>query len=52
MATPDLDDGYDPAKTVQLTRQLVEQDNVFAIFNSVGTDNNLAAVNLVLYLVL
>ena len=37
-----LDDGYDPAQTVQLTRQLVEQDKVFAIFNSVGTNNNLA----------
>jgi branched-chain amino acid transport system substrate-binding protein len=37
-----LDDAYDPAKTVQLTRQLVEQDHVFAIFNSVGTDNNIA----------
>ena len=37
-----LDDAYDPAKTVQLTRQLVEQDHVLAIFNSVGTDNNLA----------
>jgi branched-chain amino acid transport system substrate-binding protein len=36
------DDGYDPARTVQLTRQLVEQDKVFAIFNSVGTANNLA----------
>jgi len=37
-----LDDAYDPSKTVQLTRQLVEQDHVFAIFNTVGTDNNLA----------
>jgi len=37
-----LDDAYDPAKTVQLTRELVEQDHVFAIFNDVGTDNNLA----------
>ena len=36
------DDGYDPARTVQLTRQLVEQDKVFAIFNAVGTANNLA----------
>jgi len=36
------DDGYDPSRTVQLTRQLVEQDKVFAIFNSVGTANNLA----------
>ena len=36
------DDGYDPARTVQLTRQLVEQDKVFAVFNSIGTANNLA----------
>jgi branched-chain amino acid transport system substrate-binding protein len=36
------DDGYDPAKTVLLTRQLVQQDRVLAIFNSVGTDNNIA----------
>jgi len=36
------DDGYDPSRTVQLTRQLIEQDKVFAIFNSVGTANNLA----------
>jgi branched-chain amino acid transport system substrate-binding protein len=37
-----LDDGYNPATTVSLTRQLVEQDHVLAIFNTVGTDNNLA----------
>src|SRR5262245_34611812 len=37
-----LDDQYDPAKTVQLTRQLVEQDKVFAIFNTIGTEHNLA----------
>jgi branched-chain amino acid transport system substrate-binding protein len=36
------DDAYNPAQTVQLTRKLVEQDQVFAIFNSVGTANNLA----------
>ena len=36
------DDGYNPAQTVQLTRQLVEQDRVFAIFNAIGTANNLA----------
>ncbi|MFN2627181.1 MAG: ABC transporter substrate-binding protein [Gaiellaceae bacterium] len=36
------DDGYNPAQTVQLTRQLVEQDKVFAIFNSLGTEPNLA----------
>ncbi len=37
-----LDDGYDPGRTVQATRQLVQQDNVFAIFNSLGTAQNLA----------
>ncbi|HVR12311.1 MAG TPA: ABC transporter substrate-binding protein, partial [Gaiellaceae bacterium] len=36
------DDAYNPAQTVQLTRRLVEQDQVFAVFNSVGTQNNLA----------
>jgi branched-chain amino acid transport system substrate-binding protein len=36
------DDAYNPAQTVQLTRRLVEQDRVFAIFGSVGTANNLA----------
>ena len=37
-----LDDGYNPAQTVQQTRQLVEQDKVFAIFNALGTEHNLA----------
>lgn len=37
-----LDDQYDPSRTVQLTRQLVEQDRVFAIFNAIGTEHNLA----------
>jgi branched-chain amino acid transport system substrate-binding protein len=36
------DDGYDPSRTVEMTRKLVGQDRVFAIFNSVGTANNLA----------
>jgi len=36
------DDAYNPAQTVQLTRRLVEQDRIFADFNSVGTQNNLA----------
>ncbi len=36
------DDAYNPAQTVQLTRKLVEEDQVFAVFNSVGTANNLA----------
>jgi len=37
-----LDDGYNPANTIQATRQLVEQSHVFAIFNSLGTEQNLA----------
>jgi branched-chain amino acid transport system substrate-binding protein len=37
-----LDDGYDPAQTVQKTRELVQQQQVFAIFNSVGTEQSLA----------
>lgn len=37
-----VDDAYNPAQTVQATRQLVEQDGVFAIFNSLGTEHNLA----------
>ena len=37
-----VDDQYNPAQTVQATRQLVQQDRVFAIFNSLGTEHNLA----------
>ncbi len=37
-----LDDGYDPGRAVQGTRQLVQQDRVFAIYNTLGTNNNLA----------
>jgi branched-chain amino acid transport system substrate-binding protein len=36
------DDGFDPSRTVPETRKLVEQDKVFAIFNSLGTEQNLA----------
>ena len=36
------DDAYNPAQTVQLTRRLVEEDGVFAVFGSIGTANNLA----------
>lgn len=36
------DDAYNPAQTVLLTRRLVESDKVFAVFNSIGTANNLA----------
>ena len=35
-----LDDAYNAAQSVQVTRQLVEQDKVFAVFNSLGTEQN------------
>lgn len=37
-----LDDGYSPPKTVDLTRKLVEQDNVLGIFDTLGTAPNAA----------
>jgi branched-chain amino acid transport system substrate-binding protein len=37
-----VDDAYNPAQTIQATRQLVESDKVFAIFNSLGTEHNQA----------
>ena len=37
-----LDDAYNPAQTIQATRRLVEQDRVFAIFNALGTEHNIA----------
>ncbi len=37
-----VDDAYNPAQSVQVTRQLVEQDKVFAVYNSLGTEQNLA----------
>jgi branched-chain amino acid transport system substrate-binding protein len=37
-----LDDAYDPAQAVNNVRQLVQQDNVFALFSVVGTNGNLA----------
>ncbi|MEH2469129.1 branched-chain amino acid transport system substrate-binding protein [Nitrobacteraceae bacterium AZCC 2161] len=37
-----LDDGYAPAKTVEQTRRLVEQDDVLALFSSVGTAPNIS----------
>ena len=32
-----LDDGYVPPKTVELTRRLIEEDNVAFLFNTLGT---------------
>jgi branched-chain amino acid transport system substrate-binding protein len=39
-----LDDAYDPAKTVSVVHQLALQDNVYAIFNGLGTPTHLAVV--------
>jgi len=36
------DDGYNPARTVEMTRKLVEQDEVLFIFNILGTPTNSA----------
>jgi branched-chain amino acid transport system substrate-binding protein len=40
-----LDDGYEPPKALQNARRLVQQDKVFAMFNTLGTPNNLAIWN-------
>nr|WP_286197255.1 ABC transporter substrate-binding protein [Variovorax boronicumulans] len=37
-----VDDGYNPAKTVEQARKLVEQDEVLALFAPLGTAQNLA----------
>src|SRR5439155_23776895 len=37
-----LDDAYNPSQTVANVRQLVQEDNVFALFSIVGTNANLA----------
>ena len=37
-----LDDGYNPAKIVELVRQLVEQEKVLCTFNTLGTPTNTA----------
>jgi branched-chain amino acid transport system substrate-binding protein len=37
-----VDDAYNPANTVQAVRRLVEQDRVFTVFNTLGTEANLA----------
>jgi branched-chain amino acid transport system substrate-binding protein len=37
-----LDDAYDPSKTVENVRELIQQDQVFALFGVVGTNPNLA----------
>ena len=40
-----LDDAYNPTSTASLTRQLVLQDNVYAMFGALGTPTHLAVVD-------
>jgi ABC-type branched-subunit amino acid transport system substrate-binding protein len=40
-----LDDGYNPTTTAQVVRQLVLQDNAYAIFNGLGTPTHLAVLS-------
>src|SRR5438309_429972 len=37
-----LDDAYNPAQTVPLTKQLVENDQVFAMFSGLGTQDQVS----------
>jgi ABC-type branched-subunit amino acid transport system substrate-binding protein len=40
-----LDDAYNPTSTASLTRQLVLQDSVYAMFDALGTPTHLAVVD-------
>jgi branched-chain amino acid transport system substrate-binding protein len=40
-----LNDAYDPTTTASVVRQLVLQDNIYALFNGLGTPTHLAAVS-------
>ncbi|MGB6583696.1 MAG: ABC transporter substrate-binding protein [Streptosporangiaceae bacterium] len=40
-----LNDAYDPTTTASVVRQLVLQDNVYALFNGLGTPTHLAVVS-------
>ncbi len=42
------DDGFDPARTRQAVRKLVEQDGVFAIVSPLGSPTNLAVLDYLL----
>ena len=39
-----IDDGYVPARSAAAARRLVDQENVFALVNPIGTPNTLAAL--------
>ena len=45
------DDGYEPDKSIAATKQLIEQDKVFAIIGPVGTPTSAAAFWFALILV-
>ena len=40
-----LNDGYNPTTTASVVRQLVLQDNVYSVFNGLGTPTHLAAIS-------
>ena len=40
-----LNDGYNPTTTASVVRQLVLQDNVYAVLNGLGTPTHLAAIS-------
>jgi branched-chain amino acid transport system substrate-binding protein len=40
-----LDDAYNPTETASDVRELVLQDNVYAVFNGLGTPTHLAAIS-------
>ena len=42
-----MDDAYDPKRTVENTRKMIEQDKVFALFGYSGTPTTLAVLPLV-----
>jgi len=42
-----LDDAYNPNTTVSVVHQLIQQDNVFAIFNGLGTPTHLNVVQFI-----
>ncbi len=39
-----LDDGYDPARSVAVTKRMVEEDKIFSLVASVGTATNVAVI--------
>jgi branched-chain amino acid transport system substrate-binding protein len=43
------DDGYNPARTVEQTRKLVEEDKVFVVFGSTGTPTNSLSANTLMH---